>query len=96
MSKQSLLEGNLVNVLMPVRAELESGGKIVFLDVENQKAYTADGSELDSSVVVDIMSFLFRKQAESNFDMPYEKIREVMNTERKLAEENNKHIFRRV
>lgn len=96
MLKQSVLEGNLVNVLMPVRAELESGERIVFLDVENQRAYAADGSELDSNVVIDIMSFLFHKQAESNFDMPYEKIREVMNTERKLAEENNKHIFRRV
>lgn len=84
----------MVNVLMAVKAELESGDKIVFLDVENQKAYMADGSELDSNIVAKILSFLFHKQAESNFNMPYEKIREVMDTERKLAEENNKHIFR--
>ena len=81
---------------MAVKAELESGDKIVFLDIENQKAYMADGSELDSNVTTQIMSFLFHKQAESNFNMPYEKIRVVMDTERKLSEENNKHIFRRV
>lgn len=81
---------------MAVKAELESGDKIVFLDIENQKAYSADGSELDSNVAIPIISFLLNKQAESTFDMPYEKIREVMDTERKLSEENNKHIFRRV
>jgi hypothetical protein len=79
---------------MAVKAKLDSGERIVFLDVENQKAYLADGSELDSNVATRIMSFLLNEQAESAFNMPYEKISEVMDTERKLAEENNKHIFR--
>jgi hypothetical protein len=79
---------------MAVKAKLESGERIVFLDVENQKAYSTDGSELESNVVIQIMSFLLDEQAKSHFNMPYEKISEVMDTERKLAEENNKHIFR--
>ncbi len=83
-------------MLMAVRASLESGEMIAFLDVENQKAYCLDGCELDQDSTAQIISALFKQQANSAFNMPHDKIREVLRTEQKLSEENNKHIFRRV
>lgn len=57
--------------------------------------YGLDGLEASSSVRKEVIDNIRGHQEATMPDIPYEQIYEVMNTEKKLQEDNNKHIFRR-
>jgi NH3-dependent NAD+ synthetase len=73
----------------------ESASGIFFLDFTTQKAYGIDGKECSAEVSAEIFSGAQGKKEETFFEMPYEQINEVLGVERKLEQDNNKHIFRR-
>jgi hypothetical protein len=85
-----------LNMLAVLRAEFDDREPGVFLvDFAAGRAYGLDGSEVSGEVQESIMSGIRDQQEASMPDIPYEQIYDVMDTERKMQEENNKHIFRR-
>ena len=85
----------MLNLLLPVRMDSESARGIFFLDFTTQKAYGIDGAECSDTVAAEIFSGVVDKNRESFSVMPYEQISEVLRVEKKLSEDNGKHIFRR-
>jgi len=86
---------NSFSVLMPIRVESDSGTSLFFVDPIAQKAFKYDGSLATESETEEIMILIRGEQENYMPQIPYEQIYEVMDTERKIEEENNKHIFRR-
>jgi hypothetical protein len=85
----------MLNILSPVIVDSDSSSGIFFLDFINQKAYGIDGKECSPEASAEIFSVARGKKTETFFEMPYEQINEVLGVERKLEQDNNKHIFRR-
>lgn len=81
---------------MPIRLELK-GGKIgIFMvDLANQIVFDINGEQVSTEIQEEIMNNMRDQQEATMPEIPYDKIYEVMNTEKKLTEENNKHVFRR-
>lgn len=87
---------NFLNVVMPIRISIENGENgIFFVDFANGIVFDISGKQVDSSLKDEIMDVIRGEQQAGMPIIPYEKINEVMNTEKKLTEDNNKHIFRR-
>lgn len=85
-----------LSMLAVLRAEFDDReGGIFLVDFAAGRAYGLDGIEVQAEVRDAIMSGIRDQQEASMPDIPYEQIYEVMDTERKVQEENNKHIFRR-
>lgn len=83
-------------MLMAMRVEIEGlDPVIVYVDLVSDKVYCTDGSEAEELVRDKILAEIRGQQEASMPILPHEQIYEVMNTERKIQEENNKHIFRR-
>jgi hypothetical protein len=85
----------MLNILSPVIMDSDVASGIFFLDFMAKKAYGVDGKECSSEVSAEIFSGAQGKKEETFFEMPYEQINEVLGVERKLAEDNSKHIWRR-
>lgn len=87
---------NSLNIVMPIRLELK-GGKIgIFMvDLANQIVFDINGEQVSTEIQEEIMNNMRDQQEATMPEIPYDKIYEVMNTEKKLTEENNKHVFRR-
>jgi hypothetical protein len=85
-----------LSMLAVLRAEFDNRDPGVFLvDFAAGRAYGLDGSEAPEEVRESLMAGVRDQQEASMPDIPYEQIYEVMDTERKIQEENNNHIFRR-
>jgi len=76
--------------------------KMIFMDFSSGKTYELkiESSEIKlSEVSKDLSDSCFENVKEQQEAMvpeiPLEEIYEVLNTEKKVAEQNNKHIFRR-
>lgn len=80
---------------MTVGVELDSGYEILHLDLAGEKVFRTDGSPASSEVSSAVLSNIRGQQESMMPEIPFEKIYEVMSTEKTLAEENGKHIFRR-
>jgi len=85
----------MLNILSPVIIDSESASGIFFLDFITRRAYGIDGKECSTEVSAEIFSGAQGKKEETFFEMPYDQINEVLDVERKLEADNNKHIFRR-
>ena len=83
------------SVLVPAVVEFDYGAKMVFLNIENQRVYGLDGRQLTDEEASAVFSAMSSIQEENIQEIPYDKIYEVMETEKRLSEDNNKHIFRR-
>ena len=73
----------------------EEGQKVFFADPMQQMVYDFEGKEAPQDVVSAIFTNIREQIASSIPPMPVEKIYEVMNTEKQLAEDSGKHVFRR-
>lgn len=83
-------------MLAVLRAEFDDREPGVFLvDFASGKAYGLDGSEVPDEVQESILSGIRDQQEASMPDIPYEQIYDVIDTERKIQEQNTQHIFRR-
>lgn len=80
--------------LVVIRIEFDDSYGIFLVDFPAEKIYGLDGKEIEGETKSEIISKIKGKEQEIP-EMPYEQIYEVMNTEKKIQEENNKHIFRR-
>ena len=85
----------MLTLLTPVRVDTDSVSKIYFLDFIAGKLYDLDGKEADTSVTSSVIKDVQEQQESMMPNIPYDDIYEVMNTEKKLSEQNDKHIFRR-
>lgn len=83
------------SVLMSVMVDFGSGGEIFFVDLMSQRAFKCDGSPATDDQTDEIMSSIRGEHEATMPQVPYDQIYEVMDTERRIAQENNKHIFRR-
>lgn len=85
-----------INALLAVSAEDENGDFKPFLvDFFNQLVFDIQGNQVEQDIKEQVMSAILNQQNNLKPNIPYEKISEVMKTEKKLADENTKHIFRR-
>ena len=84
-----------VSTLLPLL--LVSGGppQIVFLDPMTLLVYDFTGNLVSEQNSKKVVSEVMSQQEQAMPKIPYEQIREVMDTERKLSKENENHIFRR-
>ena len=89
------MEVKSLNVLMTVGVETDSGYDLFHLDMAGDKAFRLDGTLAPPETLLSILSVIRGHQEATMPYVPHEQIYEVMNTEKTLAEENGKHIFRR-
>lgn len=89
-----------INMLCPM-IDPESK-KLLFMDFSGSKTYSL--SVLDNKIVLEeveketsesCFSNIKEQQEAMNPELPLEQIYEVLNTEKKLSEQNHNHIFRR-
>ena len=76
--------------------------KLVFMDFSGSKTYElklTDNQVVLQEVVEEVSESCFNNVKEQQDamepELPIEQIYEILNTEKKLSEQNNKHIFRR-
>lgn len=89
-----------VNMLCPM---IESDSKkLLLMDFSSAKTYELKVennlvvlSELSEDFSEDCFENVKQQQDSLTPEIPMEEIYRVLNTEKKIAEENNKHIFRR-
>jgi hypothetical protein len=84
-----------VNILQPVMVQYENNSQIFFMDPMNQKVFDFSYKEVPQDLSDDIFYKMNEQVSENLPEMPLKEIYEVMNTERQLSEDNDKHIFRR-
>jgi len=89
------VEVKSLNILMTVGVETDSGYELFHLDMAGEKAFRLDGRPVSSELLSYIFSSVRGQQEATMPQIPYDQIYEVMNTEKTLAEENGKHVFRR-
>lgn len=80
-----------VSILLPVLVD----SQVLFVDLASASVHKVDGVRASADVEGRVLSELEAQQESSAPSIPYEQIREVMMTERNLAKDNAKHIFRR-
>lgn len=80
---------------MTVGVETDSGYELFHLDMSREKVFRLDGTPLSQELFSSILSSIRGHQEETMPQIPYDQIYDVMNTEKTLAKENDKHIFRR-
>lgn len=85
----------MLNILTPVKINTDSGIKIFFLDFIDGKLYNLDGTDAGEEVTKSVIEDVQQQQESMMPNIPYEDIYEVMSTEKKISQENDKHIFRR-
>lgn len=81
--------------IQAILVETESGSQIFFVDPEEQKVFDISLKEAPADVSSSIFSNINEQASTSSPSLPLQDIYEVLNTEKKLAEDNDKHIFRR-
>lgn len=84
-----------LDVLATVLVDFEAGPEIFHIDISGERVFKSDGALASEEVRSAVISNIKGHQEATMPEIPYEKIYEVMNTEKTLSEENNKHIFRR-
>ncbi|NBT57176.1 hypothetical protein EBT16_00170 [bacterium] len=80
---------------MTVGVETDSGYQLFHLDMAGERAFHIDGRPVSAELLSSIFSSIRGQQEATMPQIPYDQIYEVMNTEKTLAEENGKHVFRR-
>lgn len=88
-----------VGMLGAFRVETENCTRLVLVDFASGTAYAIYESDLPPPVLsseetFEIIAAFSKDQAATAPSVPYEKIREVMDTEKRLSSEGGKHIFR--
>lgn len=83
-----------LNALIAVRAEFDNSSGIFLVDLPLGKVYALSGLEVQEEIRNAVISKIEGKEEEIP-EIPYAEIYDVINTEKKIQEENNKHIFRR-
>lgn len=81
------------SILVPVLVRSESSSEVMFADFVNASLYRQSGEPAPDEVAERVFSEL--DSQEESPAIPYGQINEVLRTERNLAQENAKHIFRR-
>lgn len=84
-----------LSVLATVGVESESGYGVFHIDMAEGRVFKSDGTIAPPELSREIVANIRGQQEAMMPEIPYEQIYEVMSTEKSLAEENNKHIFRR-
>jgi hypothetical protein len=84
-----------INILTPIRVEFESKSELYFVDPFNSSVYELNGKLATEEVSKLIFQNLYSQQEALMPNVPMDQINEVINTEKKLAEENVSHVFRR-
>ena len=82
-----------IRFIQSVMVDLEEGPQIFFVDPAEGKVFDKDLKEANEDIISFIFSNINKDPLESDFT-PVE-LYDVLDTERKLSEENDKHIFRR-
>lgn len=84
-----------VNILQPIMVEFDNDSKIFYLDIATQTIFDSSLKPVSSDMFEAIFSDIEQQNISTTPEVPIEEIWEAMNTEKKLAAENYKHIFRR-
>jgi hypothetical protein len=84
-----------VSVLLPVLLNSEGVSEVMFVDFSTMEVYRTNGEIADQEKSQEVVSELISQQEASMPEVPYDQIRDVMNTERNLHTENAEHVFRR-
>ena len=83
------------SILFPVLLSSESSSEVLFMDFSTSSLYRASGERATDEQRDEVLAEIAEQQRLSTAKVPYDQIREVMNTEKRLSSENAKHIFRR-
>lgn len=86
---------NSLRFIQSILVETENGSQIFFIDPEEEKVFDIYLKEAPIEVSASIFSKVYEQAAVSSSPMPLKELYEVLNTEKKLSEDNDKHIFRR-
>jgi hypothetical protein len=84
-----------VSILFPVLLKSEDSSEVLFMDFSTSSLYRATGELASEEQRDEVLLEIAEQQRLSTANVPYDQIREVMNTEKRLSSENAKHIFRR-
>lgn len=84
-----------VSILVPVMFKSESSSQLMFVDFPSGSLYDASGNLATEQQRDEVFSEMRRQREAYMPHVPYDQIREVANTERRLSEDNAKHVFRR-
>lgn len=83
-----------VAILQPIRVEYENKVEIFFIDPQSEKVFNSSYEEIPGDLSLSIFSKMIEDQADET-SLPLKEIYDVLSKEKKLSEENDKHIFRR-
>lgn len=84
-----------VSILFPVLMRSESTSEVLFVDFSTMSVHHVTGNAASEEVHERVLSEIRSQQESSSAKVPYEQIHEVMHTEKKLSQDNAKHVFRR-
>lgn len=84
-----------VNILQPIMVEFDNESKIFYLDISAQTIFDSSLKPVASDMFEAIFSDIEQQNISSTPEIPIEEVWEAINTEKKLATESDKHIFRR-
>ena len=85
-----------LSVLMPVLFGSAGSSRVLFVDYSTMEVYEPDGSPTSPDLAREVVSEIERDQESSVPNIPYDQIREVMNTESDLAMKNAEHVYKRI
>ena len=83
-----------VSVLLPVLLSSEESFEVLFVDFSTMSVYNHSGELASKERSEAVVSDLLSQQEASVPKMPHEQIKEVMDTEKTLFDQNSKHVFR--
>lgn len=86
---------NYLRFIQTIVVGTESGSQIFFVDPEEEKVFDISLKEAPIEISSSIFSKIDEQVSDSLPSMPLKEFYEVLNTEKKLSEDNDKHIFRR-
>lgn len=85
-----------VSMLVAFKADFGGETKIVLMDMADNTAYEiSEVKPLPAEQAAELSEAFYSEQASLAPQVPYDEIRRLMDTEKKLATEGNKQIFRR-
>lgn len=84
-----------VSALFPVLCNLDGSSRVMFVDLATLSVYESSGERVSGDLGERVISEIMTEQEAAMPKVPYEQIREVLSTERRLSKESENHIFRR-
>ena len=84
-----------VSILLPIIRSSDGSSELMFVDLSSFSVYDTSGRTVCEEKAAEVVAEIAKQQEESAAEMPYDQIREVLETEKNLSKESENHVFRR-